>query len=128
MSKKTCDIVRSLMREGREIQDKISRLEPDMSEDDEDDRPGGLDEGRTCLLLKLHFRLQQIKTEMEVLENPALREILVKNQESLNGVCAKRHKNSPVECCFVWLGGSLEETIRELNKTRNFLSADIFVK
>lgn len=128
--KKTCDVIRSLMREGREIQAKISRLETDMS-DDEDEQEGSLDEGKACQLLKLHFRLQQIKTEMEVMENPAMRNMLIRHQgTSAMEVETKRRESGirRLEGYFVWLGGSLEETISSLSQAKGFLPPDTLVK
>ena len=128
--KKTCDVIRSLMREGREIQAKISRLETDMS-DDEDEREGSLDEGKACQLLKLHFRLQQIKTEMEVMENPAMRNMLIRHQgNSAMEVETKRRESGirRLEGYFVWLGGSLEETISSLSTAKGFLPPETVVK
>ncbi|XP_033209282.1 protein nessun dorma [Belonocnema kinseyi] len=128
--KKTCDVIRSLMREGREIQAKISRLETDMS-DDEDEQEGSLDEGKACQLLKLHFRLQQIKTEMEVMENPAMRNMLIRHQgTSAMEVETKRRESGirRLEGYFVWLGGSLEDTISSLSQAKGFLPPDTLVK
>lgn len=128
--KKTCDVIRTLMREGRDIQAKIAKLESEIS-DDEDEQEKGLDEGRACQLMKLHFRVQQMKIEMEVLENPEMREMLVKNQ-SFNGneVEIKRRVSRGMqrEAHFVWLGGSLEDTIEALKSAKKFLPPNIFTK
>lgn len=123
--KKTCEVVRSLIREGRDIKDKISKIESDITDDDEDQK-APLDQEKTCQLMKFHFRLQQIKTEMEVLENPTMRQILIQNYETQSNVEVK--KRSQVECFFVWLGGSLDETISSLNNARNFLQPDAFIR
>ena len=128
--KKTCDVIRTLMREGREIQARISKLETDIS-DEEDACEGSLDDGKACQLLKLHFRLQQIKTEMEVLENPAMRDMLIRHQgSSAMEVETKRCESGirRLEGYFVWLGGSLEETISSLSKAKGFLPSDTLVK
>ncbi|XP_043466203.1 protein nessun dorma-like [Leptopilina heterotoma] len=128
--KKTCDVIRTLMREGREIKEKISRLEVDIS-DDEDVHNASLDDGKACQLLKLHFRLQQIKTEMEVLENPAMRDVLIRNQSSsVMEIESKRRESGvkKIESYFVWLGGSLDETVSSLNQAKGFLPPDTFVK
>ncbi|XP_015592362.1 protein nessun dorma [Cephus cinctus] len=126
----TCDVIRTLMREGREIQAKITTLEADISdEDDENERV--LDEGKTCQLMKLHFRLQQIRTEMEVLENPAMRDMLARNREpdATNTELKRREsRGKRPEGYFVWLGGSIEETLESLTKVRTFLSPDTFLK
>lgn len=130
MCKKSCDMIRTLMREGRDIQAKIAKLELEIS-DDEDESEKVLDDNRACQLMKLHFRLQQIKTEMDVYENPAMREMLVRNQSfSGNEVEIKRRESRgrQLEAHFVWLGGSLEETIEALKSTQDFLPSNIFTK
>lgn len=130
ITNETSDIIRSLVREGREIQQKISRLEDTISEGEES-HTDIVDGGTACQLMKLHFRLQEIKREMEVLENPAMREILVMNQNpSLNNDKIEK-KESKVRCKgghFVWLGGTLEEMKETINKVQASLPAELFLK
>lgn len=129
VSKETSDVIRSLMREGREVQQKISRLEDTISEGEEELQH--VDGGTACQLMKLHFRLQQIKREMEVLENPAMREILVQNRTStLANDKIKRHesKEGCMEGHFVWLGGSLEEMKNTIDKVQASLPAELYFK
>ncbi|XP_053999247.1 protein nessun dorma [Hylaeus anthracinus] len=129
VSKETSDIIRSLVREGREVQQKISKLEDTISEGEESHED--VDGGTACQLMKLHFRLQQIKREVEVLENPAMREILVKNRNSSlnNDQIQRRHsKEKSTEGYFVWLGGTLEEMKETISKIQASLSADLHFK
>ncbi|XP_076291028.1 protein nessun dorma-like [Lasioglossum baleicum] len=129
VSKDTSDVIRTLIREGREIQQRIARLEDTISEDEETQEE--VDGGTACQLMKLHFRLQQIKTEMEVLENPAMREILVKNRtDSLNNqkLQRKESKERSTEGYFVWLGGTLEEMMKAISKTQASIPAELYFK
>nr|XP_012151125.1 PREDICTED: SHC SH2 domain-binding protein 1 homolog B [Megachile rotundata]XP_012151126.1 PREDICTED: SHC SH2 domain-binding protein 1 homolog B [Megachile rotundata] len=130
VSKDTSDVIRGLVREGREIQQRISRLEDTIS-DEEDSEVDILDGGTACQLMKLHFRLQQIKREMEVLENPAMREILVKNRTSsltTNKIEKQESEERCVKGYFVWLGGSLEEMKEIINKVEASVSPKLFFK
>ncbi|XP_012270158.1 protein nessun dorma [Orussus abietinus] len=131
VSKDTCDVIRTLVRESREIQTKIARFEADIADEEEEYQKNLLDEGKMCQMMKLHFRLQQIKSEMEVLENPAMREVLVRNRGSIHvDIEDKRREsrgNRP-EGHFVWLGGSLAQTVETLHKIQSFLSPDMFFK
>lgn len=130
VNKDTCDIIRTLIREGKEISAKISRLEDDIS-DDEDESKCLVDEGKTCQLMNLHFRLQQIKTEMDVLENPAMRDMLQRNPHAgtKSGAVKRREsRGRKVEAYFVWHGGALEETLGHLEKAKEFLPQDVFIK
>ncbi|CAK9814951.1 Protein nessun dorma [Anthophora plagiata] len=129
VSRETSDIIRGLVREGREIQQKISRLEDTISEDEE--AHTNIDGGTACQLMKLHFRLQQIKREMEVLENPAMREILTKERtSSLSDEKIKRRENKErsMEGHFIWLGGTLEEMKEAINKVQASLPKELFFK
>ncbi|XP_078047485.1 SHC binding and spindle associated nessun dorma [Augochlora pura] len=129
VSKETSDVIRSLIREGREVQQRIARLEDTISEGEETREE--VDGGTACQLMKLHFRLQQIKREMEVLENPAMREILVKNRtETLNNEKLQRSdsKERSTEGYFVWLGGTLEEMKEAISKTQAYSTAELHFK
>ncbi|XP_076633558.1 SHC binding and spindle associated nessun dorma [Colletes latitarsis] len=128
VSKETSDIIRSLVREGREVQEKISKLEDTISEEGESNEVDG---GTACQLMKLHFRLQQIKREVEVLENPAMREILVKNRNSSldnDKIERQKSKGKCVEGHFVWLGGTLEEMKEVISKVQASLPAELCFK
>ena len=131
MCKKTCDVIRNLIKEVRDIQAKITKLESEISDEDEDEHDKDLDDSTTCQMMKLHFRLQQIKTEMEVLENPAMREMLINNQ-NFNGneveIKRRESRGRQIEAHFVWLGGSLGETSEALKSLQEFLPASIFMK
>lgn len=123
VSKKTSDMIRTLIREGRDIQEKIERLGLDISDDEEDQ-----EKETVCQLMKLHLRLHQIKTEMVILENPEMRELLVKSKNNEMEINRRENRGQRTEAHFVWLGGSLEETIEALKSTQDFLPSNIFTK
>ncbi|XP_017879040.1 protein nessun dorma [Ceratina calcarata] len=129
VSKDTCEIIRGLVREGKEIQQKISKLENTISEEEEESE-SNIDGGTACQLMKLHFRLQQIKREMEVLENPSMREILVMNKTSSsdNDKLERKDMKEKMEGYFVWLGGSLEEMKEAINKAQSLTPAELYFK
>lgn len=126
VNKETCDIIRSLIREAKEIEKKITHLEASIS-DEEEPHEGIADE--TCQLMKLHLRIQHIKTEMEVLENPVIREMLAKNHSlSLNTEKKRNSKDGKNICYFVWLGGTVQELQEASNKIQTLLSEDLPIK
>lgn len=130
VNKETCDVIRSLVREGKEIQSKISRLEDDIS-DEEEEQEGIMDEGKACQLMRLHFRLQHIKTEMEVLENPVMREVLTKNKSATmteRDIKRLESREKKPEAYFVWLGGSVSQMNSLIQKAKEFISDDLFLK
>lgn len=131
VSKETCDVVRSLRRESREIKAKIDRLEEDFSDSEEENDTTVMDTEKVCKLMKYHLRLEQIKREMEVLENPEMRDVLVKSQfcsSNVDEIKRRESRGRQAEACFVWLGASVEETIEALNKARAYLSPTTFLK
>ncbi|XP_015182736.1 PREDICTED: SHC SH2 domain-binding protein 1 [Polistes dominula] len=130
VNKDTCDVIRTLTREGREIQHRISKLEEAMSDEDESENCL-LDDGKACQLMNLHFRLQQIKTEMEVLENPAIRDIISRNQKSVmveEQTKKSEDKDRKKEAHFVWLGSTLTELKNALSQIETIFSSDLFFK
>ncbi|XP_012529742.1 protein nessun dorma [Monomorium pharaonis] len=128
ISKDTCDIIRSLISEGKEIQKKISTYEALLPEDfHEDNVPEELAQ-ETCTLMKLHFRLQQIKAELDLLENPALRGLLGKNQSFNRRKKRSDNENKKSMYYFVWSGGIVKELHELSNKIQTMLPEDAPVK
>ncbi|KAF3428278.1 hypothetical protein E2986_09146 [Frieseomelitta varia] len=127
ITNETSDVIRSLIREGREIEQKISRLEDTISEEEQEK---DIDGGTACQLMTLHFRLQQIKREMEVLENPTMREILAnQTSSSKNDEIESTENNEKCkEGYFVWLGGTLEQMKEAINKVQISLPTELFFK
>lgn len=126
--KETCDIIRSLISEGKEIQKKISSYEDLLPEDfHEDDVPEDLAQ-ETCTLMKLHFRLQQIKAEMDLLENPSLRGLLGKNQSYNRRKKHSNNENRKNVYYFVWLGGVVKELQELSSKIQTMLPEDAPMK
>lgn len=123
IDKQTCDLIRSLVREGRQIWEKISHLEG-MITDDEDKKIQTAN--TTVELMNLHFRIQQIKSEMDVLENPTMREMLLKHQSSIDKNA--KSKDEKMTCYFVWLDGTLKELQKTCVKVQEMLSSDIPIK
>ncbi|XP_058792617.1 protein nessun dorma [Phymastichus coffea] len=123
VSKKTSDLIRTLIREGKDIQEKIDKLGLDISDDEEEQ-----EKEIVCKLMKLHLRLHQIKDEMVILENPAMREFLVKSKNNEIEIKRRENRGQQKEAHFIWLGGSLEETIEALKSTQDFLPSNMFTK
>ncbi|CAL1681571.1 unnamed protein product [Lasius platythorax] len=107
----TCEIIRSLIKEAKEVKKKISIYEALLPEDmHEDEIPKELAK-EAFGLMKFHFRLQQIKAEMDLLENPSLRKLLGHNQSFVRREKRKDGKNIYY---FVWLGGVVKQ-LQELS-------------
>lgn len=107
----TCEIIRSLIKEAKEVKKKISIYEALLPEDmHEDEIPKELAK-EAYGLMKFHFRLQQIKAEMDLLENPSLRKLLGHNQ-SFNR--REKRKDGKNIYYFVWLGGVVKQ-LQELS-------------
>ncbi|XP_011685098.1 PREDICTED: SHC SH2 domain-binding protein 1 [Wasmannia auropunctata] len=128
IGKETCEIIRSLTSEAREIQKKISTYESLLPEDfQEDDLPEELAQ-ETCTLMKLHFRLRQIKAEMDLLENPSLRGLLGKNQSYNRRKKRGDNENRRSAYYFVWPGGVVKEMQELSNKIQTMLPEDAPIK
>ncbi|XP_011870827.1 PREDICTED: SHC SH2 domain-binding protein 1 [Vollenhovia emeryi] len=128
IGKETCDIIRSLISEGKEVQKKISTYEALLPENfHEDDVPEEL-ALETCTLMKLHFRFQQIKAEMDLLENPSLRGLLGKNQPHNRRKKHSDSENRQKVYYFVWPGGAVRQLLELSNKIQTMLPGDATVK
>ncbi|XP_070530508.1 protein nessun dorma isoform X4 [Cardiocondyla obscurior] len=128
INKDTCDIIKSLISESKEIQKKISTYEAMLPEDfQEDEVPEELAQ-ETCALMKLHFRLQQIKAEMDLLENPSLRGLLGKNQSYNRRKKCNNNENRRKMYYLVWLGGVVKELQELSSKIQTMLSEDTPIK
>ncbi|XP_014472675.1 PREDICTED: uncharacterized protein LOC106743398 isoform X2 [Dinoponera quadriceps] len=123
IDKQTCDLIRSLIREGKQIWEKISKLENLISDDDEDKK---LTANTTVELMNLHFRLQQIKSEMDVLENATMREMVLKYQNSVEKNI--KSKDEKITCYFVWLEGTLKELRKTCDQVEEMLPNDLSIK
>lgn len=82
----TAEHLRSLLTEAKDLQAKRERLEEEMS-DEEDidvdfspDHKNGINEGVQSLM-NLHIRMTHIKSEVEILENPVLRAVLLRQKK-----------------------------------------------
>lgn len=127
VDKGTCDVIKSLISEGRAIRNQISKLEHTLPDDELEEMHEELAK-ETCLLMQLHFRLQQIKAEMDLLENPSMRHFLGKNKslktkKKNNDNIAKNNKYY-----LVWEGGTVKEFQEISNKVQIILSEDTSIK
>ncbi|EFN77323.1 protein nessun dorma [Harpegnathos saltator] len=121
IDKQTCDLIRSLVREGRQIWDKISNLEGQLTDDEDKTQTADT----TFELMHLHFRLQQIKSEMDVLENPTMREMVLKHQSSIDKDTTNKNE---ITCYFVWLNGTLKGLQETCDKVQELLPNDLSIK
>ena len=134
LTKKTSDLIRRLIREGRDIEDRIAELELQISddEDDEDDEsPKGLDESSAGELMRLHSRMALLKTEMTVLEDPTMRSLMGNSMcyNSPDGNLKKKSRQSnDIEAYLVWAGGEMEEAMEVMQNCYKVLPKKIFLK
>jgi len=125
INKETRDIMLSLISEGKEIRSKIVNLEYSLPDDELEDMHEDAAE-ETCMLMQLHFRLQQIKAEMDLMENPSMRNFLEKSRHLKN---MKDNIDIDTEkSYFVWGGGTVEEFQKLSNKIQTMLSENMPIK
>jgi hypothetical protein len=124
VNKETRDIILSLISEGKEIRNKIVNLEHSLPDDELEDMHEDVAE-ETCMLMQLHFRLQQIKAEMDLMENPTMRNFLAKNRHLKN---MKDNADITEQCYFLWGGGAVEEFQRLSNKIQAMLPENMPIK
>nr|CAD7442495.1 unnamed protein product [Timema bartmani] len=116
--------IRSLIQEGKALKQKIDIWQELL--DEEEDSPGDIaNEDRTCLIMESHLRLDQITAELKILENPDLRNLMVrKKQQETKSV----DPNECGEVCFVWQGGTVDDLIDVLTTVKTLIQPSACVK
>nr|CAD7405872.1 unnamed protein product [Timema cristinae] len=116
--------IRSLIQEGKVLKQKIDVWQELL--DEEEDSPGDTtNEDRTCLIMESHLRLDQITAELKILENPDLRNLMVrKKQHETKSV----DPNECGEVCFVWQGGTVDDLIDVLTTVKTLIQPSACVK
>ncbi|CAG2063828.1 unnamed protein product [Timema podura] len=109
--------IRSLIQEGKALKQKIDIWQELL--DEEEDSPGDIaNEDRTCLIMESHLRLDQITAELKILENPDLRNLMIrKKQQETKSV----DPNECGEVCFVWQGGTVDDLIDVLTTVKTLI-------
>ncbi|KDR10984.1 protein nessun dorma isoform X2 [Zootermopsis nevadensis] len=112
--------IRLLLQEAREIEQKIQAAQ-EQADSDEIDETGAL------AMMELQIRREEIKRKIEILENPLMRNLVVKRKYEV--VQARRqHREHSHEVCFVWLGGTVDAFINTLTQVRNFVQPETYIK
>ncbi|XP_012233271.1 protein nessun dorma [Linepithema humile] len=129
IDKETCNIIKSLINEGKEIKFKLPTIQKELFDEKWNDKK----ESEDYLELEstynqFCFRLQQIKTEMDLLEVFSLKELLRKNQICNKERMKNYNKNGEKTYYFVWLGGTIKELHKLFNKIQEISSEDAVVK
>lgn len=76
--------IRSLLVEAKRLQAKREQLELEIgSDDDVDVNDSEVKNEKVEMLMNLHVRTIQIKNEMEILENPLMRNVILKQQKEI---------------------------------------------
>ncbi|KAJ8888711.1 hypothetical protein PR048_008203 [Dryococelus australis] len=73
--------VKTLLQEGKEVHQKIRSLEKVIDDERQEEEAETVDQSRVQALMELHVRQEQIKGEVEWLESPVLRTLIVKKQQ-----------------------------------------------
>nr|CAD7574936.1 unnamed protein product [Timema californicum] len=117
--------IRSLIQEGKALKQKIDVWQELLDEEEEDSPGDTANEDRTCLIMESHLRLDQITAELKILENPDLRNLMVrKKQQETKSV----DPNECGEVCFVWQGGNVDNLIDVLTTVKTLIQPSACVK
>ncbi|PSN50703.1 hypothetical protein C0J52_01193 [Blattella germanica] len=116
--------IRSLLQEAREIQYRMEELEDENSSNPDEEQKN---KDNLLALIELQIRREQIKSEIEILENPDVRHLVVK-KKTLDYEKKRKIRDFSTEFCFVWLGGTIDELIENLNKIKSHFHYSILIK
>ncbi|CAH0553556.1 unnamed protein product [Brassicogethes aeneus] len=110
----TAEHIASLLTEARRIQNQREILEDSVSDVDNENE---LFENKNIeKLMELHVRLLEIKSELDILEDPLLRKVIVKRQSEEVSV---KHTSEKLEFWLVYKKGLVDDYLGFLNKVKS---------
>lgn len=124
IDKQTCELIGSLVREARHVWEKMSKLESIIT----GDKDKKTDQSQTAPheYMNLHLRLQQIKSEVDILENDKVREMVMKPHNVADKDTTS--KDEKMTCYFVWLDGTLKELQGTCDRVQKMLPNESLIK
>ncbi|XP_066991249.1 protein nessun dorma isoform X3 [Anabrus simplex] len=115
--------IQSLLQEARSLNYNIERLEGEV--DDKDDIEAEI----FCKLMDMHGRMDAIKKEFEMHEDPQMRNLLIMkkhyNRHSLSRSLESRCNQN---VCIIWPGGSVDGYIELLKASKPHITEEAFVR
>lgn len=126
IDKETCDIIKSLINEAKEIKHKLPMILEELSRENKETSEDYSELESTCN--RFRFRLQQIKAEMNLFNISSITRSRKKVQIHDKKQIKNDNKNSEKIHYFVWLGGTVKELQRLSNKIQEMFSEDTAVK
>lgn len=125
MSKRLSSHVLALLAEANYIQKKRELLEMEIDEQEEDDEdPECADltlNSKATDMMKLHLRLNAIKNEIDILENPAMREVYEKVRFEENNTAFEVEGEVTAEAFVVTHVGTLDQQMQYLNEAKRYI-------
>lgn len=132
MSKRLSTHVLALLAEAKHIQEQLEDLEKEIEEDEEEERDIDADgedllqRNKASELMKLHLRMNAIKNEIEILENPSMRKVYEVVRFSEDMETASNH--SPTEAYIVAHVGTIEQHIEYLKVAKSSIEPRTVVR
>lgn len=125
MSKRLVSHVMALLAEANYVQKKRELLEMEVDEEDENDSEGEVEHEnkRANKLVELHLRLNVIKNEMKILEDPTLRDAFEKVRFG-----SPDEKQSSEEASIVVHTGTLDQHINYLTTAKSIVGSSKTVR
>ncbi|KAJ8950508.1 hypothetical protein NQ318_015252 [Aromia moschata] len=112
----TAEHVHSLLTEARRLQSRKVFIEAELNEDDDADFDNGNTNNKKVeALMEIHLRLLEIKREIEIMENPLLRNVVIKKQAEL--ISARSNKKQQIWLIFD--EGNVDDHITFLREVKN---------
>uniref|UniRef100_A0A1Q3EXJ2 Uncharacterized protein n=1 Tax=Culex tarsalis TaxID=7177 RepID=A0A1Q3EXJ2_CULTA len=131
MSKRLSSHVLALLAEANYIQKKRELLEMEIDEDEEDDDPEAADltlNSKATEMMKLHLRLNAIRNEIDILENPAMREVYEKVRFPEDDTAFEVGGEVTAEAFVVTHVGTLDQQVQYLNEAKRYVDERTVVR
>lgn len=130
MSKRLSSHVLALLAEANYIQKKRELLEMEI-EEQEDEDPESADltlNSKATEMMKLHLRLNTIKNEIDILENPEMREVYEKVRFSDDNASFETGSELTAESFIVTHVGTLDQQMQYLDEAKKYIEKGKIVR
>lgn len=124
MSKRLSSHVLALLAEANYIQKKRELLEMEIDEQEEEEDAECADltlNSKATEMMKLHLRLNAIKNEIDILENPAMREVYEKVRFHEDETAFEVGEEVTAEAFVVTHIGTLDQQMQYLNEAKKYI-------
>lgn len=112
--------IHCLLTEARRLQNKRELIEDQLSKEEVGDENKDISDKKTKCLMEIHVRLLEIRTDIEIAENPLLRNVIIERYTQLDQIS----KNVNAQIWLIFDRGTAEQHINYLKQVQTLYPTD----